>query len=230
MPPSLFVLSLPRSFSSVTYQLASHAVGLTQPIWTSDGELLNSDRFAFCRHDYDPARPKYVTREGDPQLFDGLTAFLDQVCQAEGFAYKDVIQPFVLAEWLADRDFRILKIRRDLAEVAHSVLNQGWHYPAAVVGGADPDPATDPRAVIQGLARAQAALEALPGETVDYRHLVTNETALWMALTRLYPDRRIAKFRYIDAAFAKQREAIAESRRSDSFQRVARLVCDLRDA
>ena len=113
---------------------------------------------------------------------------------------------------------------------AYECLFGHWHYPAAGVGGgAGRDPAAVPQAVIRGLARAQAALEALPGESVDYRHLVTNETALWMALTRLYPDRRIANFSYIDAAFAKQREAIAERRRSASFQRIEAMVRDLQD-
>ena len=41
---SLFVVSLPRSLSSLLYVAAARAIGLSQPAWTSDGETLNRDR------------------------------------------------------------------------------------------------------------------------------------------------------------------------------------------
>ena len=41
---SLFVVSLPRSLSSLLYVAASRALGLAEPGWTTDGEILNRDR------------------------------------------------------------------------------------------------------------------------------------------------------------------------------------------
>ena len=41
---SLFVVSLPRSLSSFLYVAAARAIGLAEPAWTSDGEILNRDR------------------------------------------------------------------------------------------------------------------------------------------------------------------------------------------
>ena len=45
-PASLFVVSLPRSLSTVTYHAARRALGLAEPTWTTDGEILNLRRFA----------------------------------------------------------------------------------------------------------------------------------------------------------------------------------------
>lgn len=43
--PSLFVVSLPRSLSTLIYHAVRQSVGLEEPIWTSDGEIMNLDRF-----------------------------------------------------------------------------------------------------------------------------------------------------------------------------------------
>ena len=45
-PESLFVLSLPRSLSTLLYHAAREAMTLCEPAWTSDGEILNADRYA----------------------------------------------------------------------------------------------------------------------------------------------------------------------------------------
>ena len=41
---SLFIVSLPRSLSSQTYELCTKAIGLKEPRWTTHGEILNADR------------------------------------------------------------------------------------------------------------------------------------------------------------------------------------------
>ena len=48
--PSLFIVSLPRSFSSYVYALARGALMLQEPTFTTFGEILNFERFP----DYDP--------------------------------------------------------------------------------------------------------------------------------------------------------------------------------
>ena len=97
---SLFIVSLPRSMSSFIFQVAQHSLGFKQPIWTSDGEILNNDRFATYKGEGYDESVKFTHPERDPDTFAKLTAFLNEATVAQNFIYKDVIQPFVLANWL----------------------------------------------------------------------------------------------------------------------------------
>src|SRR5919198_1173392 len=126
---SLFILSLPRSLSSLTYQIACRAVGLAEPIWTMDGEILNIDRMAHHRGPRIDEGVKFTTRHDDPELFQKLTDFLSEVVVPNGFAYKDVVHPFVVSEWHGLKDFGVLKIQRDVCDVAFSMLESHWYYP-----------------------------------------------------------------------------------------------------
>src|SRR5258707_7432114 len=47
--PSLLILGLPRSLTSLVYRWSARALGLRAPSWTTDGEFLNIDRFTFAR-------------------------------------------------------------------------------------------------------------------------------------------------------------------------------------
>ena len=100
MIESLFVVSLPRSLSSFLYHVSCAALKLDSPSWTSDGEIMNAERFAFCREAEETGWPKF-TQAGDSGGLDSrLKDYLDQVTVKGGFGYKDVIQPFVVSDWL----------------------------------------------------------------------------------------------------------------------------------
>ena len=72
------------------------------------------------------------------------------------------MQPFVVANWLDAAEFCVLKVRRDIAEVAYSMIGRRWDYPADAASLH----LTQPRALIEGLLRAESVLEAIPGETM----------------------------------------------------------------
>ena len=90
---SLFVVSLPRSLSSVVYHASRLALGLEEPVWTSDGEILNNDRFALYGGPTHDAGVKYVPPGAAPGLFQQVLAFLDQVARREGFGPQAAFSP-----------------------------------------------------------------------------------------------------------------------------------------
>jgi hypothetical protein len=133
---------------------------LRQPEWTTDGEVLNVRRFVLLAEEGAVEGVKYVERQRDGQRFDQVLGFLDQVARAEGFAYKDVIQPFVVAEWLAGGRARVLHLDRPVPDVAYAMLERGWLYPARWTGlDAGPPAGPDPG----GEQEADAGPPARPG-------------------------------------------------------------------
>ena len=223
---SLFVVSLPRSLSSLLYVAAARAIGLVEPAWTSDGEILNRDRVPRRLQRLAPADDRFILLGSAPDAFAGMTSYLDRSAVRQGFAYKDVVQPFVIGGWEGLGDFRVLKVRRDVAEVAYTMLKRQWLYPARAASLFD----AHPWALVEGLVRAEAVLDALPGETVEYADAVLDHEPLEAALRRLYPDAPFAPPRYIDRHFARTRCRLeAERRNSLVFRRLEWIVAAVRE-
>jgi len=218
---SLFVISLPRSLSSLTYHLARQALGLREPVWTSDGEVLNNDRYATYGDVPLQAGRKFTRPVEQPQLSARLHAFLDQVVQAEGFAYKDVVQPFVVSEWLrrAGSTPAVLRIRRPLADVALSMMAARWWYPARPPWNLNGEGLEI--ALLRGLVDAEAALDRVPAVAIDYDALVSDERALGDALAELVPGEERREVRYLTAQFLRERDGRLARRRDDSYQRMS---------
>jgi hypothetical protein len=223
---SLFVVSLPRSLSSLLYVAAAHAIGLAQPTWTSDGEILNRDRVPRRLQRLGPADERFTLLGSAPDGFASMTSYLDDAALRQGFAYKDVVQPFVIGGWEGLGDFKVLKVRRNVAEVAYTMLKRQWFYPARAASVYD----AHPWALVEGLVRAELVLDALPGETVEYADAVLDHGALEVALSRLYPDAQLAPLRYIDHGFARTRRRLeAERRDSLVFRRLEWIVSAVRE-
>jgi hypothetical protein len=223
---SLFVVSLPRSLSSLLYVAATRAVGLAEPTWTSDGEILNRDRVPKRLRRLAPGDERFTLLGSTPEVFADLTSYLDRAARRRGFAYKDVVQPFVIGGWEGLAEFEVLKVRRKPAEVAYAMLKRQWLYPARAASLFE----ANPWALVEGLVRADAVLDALPGETVDYADAVLAHDPLEHALRRLYPDRRLASVRYIDRRFERTRRRLeAERRRSLVFRRLEWIVTEVRE-
>jgi hypothetical protein len=181
---SLFVISLPRSLSSKTYTAVQTALGLKTPSWTTSGEILNVDRYVQLREPVDNMGVKFTLKEYDRKRFNALSEFLDQVTAPAGFAYKDVVQPFVVAEWLRSHaQYRVLRIKRRLPDVAFAMLAKRWLYPCRAAS--DSMHSTD--SLIAGLIRADRALDTVPGEHVHFDDLIAGGNSLRIALTALYP-------------------------------------------
>jgi hypothetical protein len=223
---SLFVVSLPRSLSSILYVAATRAIGLAEPPWTSDGEILNRDRAPRRRQHLAPADERFTLLGSAPDAFAGLTSYLDRSAVRQGFAYKDVVQPFVIGGWEGLGDFRVLKVRRDVAEVAYTMLKREWLYPAHAASVFD----RHPWALVEGLVRAEAVLDALPGETVEYADAVLDHEPLEAALRRLYPDGPLTPVGYIDRRFTRTRRRLeAERRNSLVVRRLEWIVSAVRE-
>ncbi len=223
---SLFVVSLPRSLSSLLYVAAAHSVGLAEPAWTSDGEILNRDRVPRRLQSIAPADERYTLLGVAPDAFADMTGYLDRTALRQGFAYKDVVQPFVIGGWDGLADFEVLKIRRDVAEVAYTMMKRQWFYPARAASLFD----AHPWALVEGLVRAEAVLDALPGETVDYADAVLGHSALEAALRRLYPERPLARLDYVDRRFVWIRRRLESDRRNSLvYRRLEWIVSAVRE-
>ena len=223
---SLFVVSLPRSLSSLLYVAAARAIGLAQPSWTSDGEILNRDRVRRRPPGPAPVDERFSLLGSAPEVFAALTGYLERTALRQGFAYKDVVQPFVLGGWEGLGDFKVLKVRRSVAEVAYTMLKRQWLYPAHAASVFE----EHPWALVEGLVRAEAVLEALPGETVEYSEAVLDHAPLELALGRLYPETPLVPLRYIDRGFARTRRRLEAERRSSlAFRRLEWIVSAVRE-
>src|ERR1044072_1468082 len=175
---SLFVISLPRSLSTLAYHASRLALALNEPIWTSDGEIMNNDRFVFNKGPSHDSGLKFTRTGKETEIFQKLIAFLSEVVIHEGFVYKDVVHPFVVSEWLSSTGLRVLKIKRDLIDVCYSMLQMKWYYPAHAAEGVQ----NIEDSVIEGIIRAKRAIDSVPGEVVDYDDLIRDEDALLQAL------------------------------------------------
>jgi len=221
---SLFVLSLPRSYSTDTFQHARRTLQLRQPIWTMDGEILNNDRSVLYLGDRREAGLKYTTHAAAEQ-FAQVTAFLDEIVRPEGFIYKDVVQPFVVAAWLAGQpELAVLKILPDPVHVVGAVLAQRWSFPvnAADAGGGPL------RRLVEGILRAEQAILSAPGEAVAFDALIRDETALHAALQRLYPEIEVPSPNYVTPAFRAYREVVLGRRRGPLYRIIGKLVTAIR--
>lgn len=216
---SLFLVSLPRSLSSLLYQRIRPALGLAEPVWTSDGEILNLHRFAHLPPGCDLEGLRFTPPgPSENNRFDRLLAFLDQATVREGFFYKDVVQPFVVARWLPASGLAVLRIERPLADVALAMLDRGWLYPREAA-----EPEDDPEKVlVSGLARAQQALAAVPGPVLRYDDLIEDEEPLAAALRELYGDVPAPRhLRYLDDGFRAVRDEVLARRRTERWERLA---------
>jgi hypothetical protein len=210
---SLFIVSLPRSLSSMTYYIARVLLGLNAPSWTSDGEILNVDRFALYPGPSHDTGIKFLLKESNPALYQSVIDFLDQATVAAGFAYKDVVHPFAVSEWLESSGLRVLRIKRNLNDVAFSMLAQGWHYPRfASRGQGDLE-----EMVIEGIIRADIALDSLPGEHIDFDDLIADESVLRNALIKLYAGIAMQEFKF-NESFHSTGKAILQRRSTDAYK------------
>ena len=130
-------------------------------------------------------------------MFDAARALLDDVVAPRGMIYKDVVQPFAVARWLAAHPINTIVLQRPLPDVAFAMLASRWYYPATASWLA-PDRQA---AVLEGLIRAEQALAGIPGVRLRFDDLIDDETALAAALGELYPGADLDVGPYRDDVF-----------------------------
>jgi hypothetical protein len=168
---SLFVIPFPRCISSITYAAVQPALGLKAPSWTTSGEILSIDRYIQLPEQVDDMGIKFTLKERDPKRFNALSEFLNQVAAPSGFAYKDVVQPFIVAEWLQSHaQFRVLLIKRCLPDAAFTILTRRWLYPSrAASDSMQPTDSLNSRAYSGGSRIGHSA-----GEHVSFEDLIAD--------------------------------------------------------
>lgn len=220
VPRSLFIVSLPRSLSSLVYHKVRHAMGLDQPSWTTDGEILNMDRNVLMSGNLQNNSSKYLHRMCDSGAFSAVLEFLDPLVFPFGHAYKDVVQPFVVADWLKNHPMPVLRVKRSIADVAYSMLSRDWQYPGRIV------PKENDRvlALIQGLMCAERTLETIKAEVVNFDEIIKSEEPLNTALRKLSPGRLFDELRFIDRNFMEARDKMLERRKTVEYVRLLKYV------
>jgi hypothetical protein len=213
--PSLFVLALPRSLSSHVFEVACAALGLRAPTWTSAGEVLNFERWRMLPgeglHEH-----RFVTKD-DAVRFEQLSHLLDDLVQPSGRAYKDVVQPFVAAYWIAGplgRSLRAMRIDRPVADVAWSMLHAGWDYPAAA-SKLDGDRIDQ---LLSGLLLARRTHKETGTVELQFDQLLQNPSALTETLAQLYPEATITEEWNDDADFQAHSRTVLDRRRTPLWQ------------
>ena len=203
--PSLFVIALPRSLSTVVYEHCATALGLRVPAWTSAGEILNGDRLVLSGTEQGSL--KFTPPERSVE-FTRVLRFLDDVVQPTGVAYKDVVQPFATAQWLRDKNLPVLHLRRPLADIALSFERAGWRYPIQ----AAPAHGDETERLLRGLQRAARVLASVKAATLDFDTAVDDDDALRRVLQPLYPQRELPPIHYRDDAFLAYARTVRERR------------------
>ncbi len=220
---SLFLVSLPRSLSSLLYGSIRSALDLTEPAWTSNGEILNLQRFAHLPEGVEIEGLRFTHPFSAPSRFDRLVSFLDHAVVRDGYLYKDVVQPFVVARWLPASGLPALRIERPVADVAYAMADRGWYYPCTA---ADSDGGPE-RKLVEGLVRAARALAEVPGPVVYYNDLIHDEEPLAAALRSLYGA--IPTPRYLDDGFREVCGQVLRRRDTERWTRLARMVREAGD-
>jgi hypothetical protein len=223
-PRSLFIVSLPRSLSSLVYFMTQRAFLLKESPNVSEGEILNGDRYASYGVIGESAWKRFTRKELDPGTFYLSSLILDHVVQSEGHIYKDVVQPFVVADWLVSRELHILHLTRCLPDVAFAMLQKDWLYPSTASEHRD----DRELAFLEGLVRADQALLRLPAVRADYDDLVSDEETLWSRLRHLYPERPMWRTPFIDAQFRLRRAEILSRRKTREYRRLEERIADMR--
>lgn len=219
--PSLFVISLPRSLSSAIFHMSRLALKLSEPDWTSDGEILNLDRVKTPILKEVGSFRKFTKIDQHPNEIASIHKFLDKTVQVNNQIYKDVVQPFAMASWLKKHSFPVLIIERNLAEIAYPMVVRDWTYPANAATESGNDTLSK---VISGLKAAELELQKIDGERIKYNELIYDETVLQKALQKLYPQKKVPTVRFIDDQFISYRDTMEDRTETPLYQQIVQTI------
>ncbi len=219
---SLFIVSLPRSLSSFIYQTTKTLLQLREPSWTSDGEILNPDRFILNPRAAVTDQSYYYTKKSEEGRYSAALDFLDHVVQPQHFIYKDVVQPFIVEEWLRRGGVNVLKIKRPIADVVFSMRNRKWWYPANGIPNGDML-----AGLIKGLLDAEKTIDTVEGKEVYFDRFIEDEQYIEEILGGIYPGVKLRPFKYLDGPFTELREKYLERRQKTEYRIIQKKISSI---
>ena len=222
---------------------------MNKPPWARNGEILNWDLHQLSTWPFIFRNAKkFLTKEINPESFQAALEFLEQATLPDGYIYKDVVNPLVVAKWPRLKQFNVLKIERNLTEVAYAMLTRGWHYPRQAAAGALMNAVArhgrqrrldnvmrrmlptnahgrwtakrHQESIIEGLIKAEKAVMEIEGEVISYEDLVANETALEAVLTKFYPGQVRTPLTYVDEDFRRETQRVRARCQEAKYQRL----------
>ena len=220
---SLFILSLPRSLSSNIQRSVTQTGFLKNPFWTSSGEILNLDRLKSVVARKKNEKSHYLTISSGADRYQELLNYLDESVFERGYVFKDVVQPFVITQWLSKNPYPVIKIQRNFNEIVYRMIKQQWFYPVNASDGSE----KNLHNMVVGLRRGWKAIQSVPGITLNYADLVESEEPLRIALSELYPDFDFSELSYVNSKFkeeSKKQQAILTDK---EFYRLEEMIAGL---
>ena len=217
-------MSLPRSLSSKIYQISYKAIGLKTPQWSSSGEILNPERFLFNNQKKN-CDTEFSRKESNIHIFNACSNFLHDVVKTKGYCYKDVIQPFIISDYLNQLSINTIYIRRYVSDVVLAMEGRNWTYP--INASNVTQSRTNLQHMVDGLVRAQTKLEGINNKlTLNYDDIIFDEAPLKQALHHLYPQIDLSYISYIDSDFIAYREAVLQRRDTEEYKEISKYIAD----
>ena len=210
----------------MTYDICRKMIRHNAPDWTTSGEITNSDRFSIAAKQKFGHLPKFIRKEQDPMLADKVWSILDENIKPVEYVYKDVTQPFLVAEWLAAHDYPTLILHRHPVDVAFAMWQKEWFYPAASVSLET----TLKRKMMTGLCDAQKVLATVQGVSVHFEQMLHDETLVQSALKELYCSNTLPVVRYLYPEFRNYSSQVKLRKENPLYQEFLSIYEDLQSA
>jgi hypothetical protein len=116
----------------------------------------------------------------------------------------------------------VIRIRRNVADVAYSMLSREWFYPARLF----PEARSRASAIVQGLVLASRALDDVPAETLDFEQLTADHVPLHQTVQKLYPEYEIEPVFYLNDDFLRERDEILRRRKTKAYARLEAFLAE----
>ena len=154
---------------------------------------------------------------------DKVHQILNKYVKADGFVYKDVVQPFIVSAWLSTHPMPAVIIHRNVVDVAYAMWQKQWTYPSNAVPSCD----HPKKELLAGLHAAKEVLKTLKGAHIHYEQLVQDETVLPSALKELYNLDHIPSINYLTPSFRQYSKHIDQRKETPLYQELKDLYASL---
>lgn len=228
---SFIIFGVPKSGSSSLYSTLCGALPfLEKPVYTTVGEFMNFERNIHLKVENDI----HMLRGGEKtdmlgHLVDNgfrrRIQFIDHLVQREGFLYKDVVQPFLVASWFQEENYPLdaIFIDRPIEQVIYR------HEVADQIQGRE-----DIENLASTFIEAKNKLLELSIPKLDFDDFIFDEDVLKKIVSDIYSDTEVEdqvkwpELNYIDDDFKEKRENRLKDRESERFSEVSDIISQVK--